>query len=1236
MKLQDLTLQTQETVRLAGPRYSPGLHPGAPNLEMRHLVEAVDALSLDEGFRTRLRELASAMDKACLRTRHVWAPIFHRRTTTPDLLVEEAERLAGSQTTEDIHVNATRFLRSANRVSRKLTESFDETLGLLLAEGDARPTPEMRSQLETRRQHLSSLLDPVDELREYLNGPNGDLLSRRTAMVLLGAWGTGKTHFLCDIARRKLAKGKPALVVLASSLPKETDALDGVARATRLAKTSVELLDGLEELGRRTHSRALLIIDAINEGDRMAWRQELPKLARRIRGYPHVALIVSCRRPFDRLILTSSASKLYVPLEHPGFEEQEFNAQLEFFGFYGIPAPPVPLITPEFSRPLFLKLLCEAIRGLGKRPQKRRLREIASGQKGMTYVFEHFVKAVGETIESDFGLPPRSCWPLLKGTTRAERRGIAGSMADRGREWLLHDEAIGVLQSDLSMGVTDARALLHRLALAGLLAEEVRWIDNQVEEVVQFGYQRFGDHVIARHLLEEHLNTTSEAAVRRCFYAGRKIGDVFLLDHWGRAFQSPGIAGAIMLELPERLKRTNFPREVVSYLPRSRRLVEPIKDIFLDGLYWRSVDSFDKETDGIVAFFLENEESRTEALEVLVGLASRPHHPYSAARLREYVVELSMPNRDASWSEFLRVSHEYAAIYRLLAWVESWVDEQADTDAVANYIRLISLSLTTTKRPLRDRATRSLFLLGLRKPKLLFEEVLASFDFDDPYIPERMLAAAYGVVMNHWASPKGADLREAIVPFARGLVRAMFLPEAPHATWHVLMRDYAQGIIELARKVDPTAIATQHVHHLRSADMPPSPFRSSTKISDSDVAAARHAMHMDFENYTLGRLVPDRANYEDSHVEYQLVRRQIAQRMVDLGYSQRLFEELDRRIVRSQGYSRTEDGGKTDRYGKKYSWISFFEMYGLRASERKLEDRRLAERTSDCDIDPSFPRPARSWTPALPDLFRHSARGAERWLRDGPTPNYVRLLTRKTVGRAAGGPWVLLDGYINQSGSYRREVVTFLKGLLVDRNCVAALEASVHGSRGMVDFHIPEGASDYYTFAGEIPWSQRFGTDVRRRDGTAQRLLERVALRDPDGRLTSCPVEVPTQRWAWESYHSSLNQVDASTLPAPAISEAFGLVGRQASWDLFDGRGRLATLYREFSAGSRYFPSHLLYIRADLIRRYLRDTKQTLVWMPWGERILHWTDPFPSRTPAIDSALRDGANLFGSFISWVE
>ena len=501
---------------------------------------------------------------------------------------------------------------------------------------------------------------------------------------------------------------------------------------------------------------------------------------------------------------------------------------------------------------------------------------------------------------------------------------------------------------------------------------------------------------------------------------------------------------------------------------------------------------------------------------------------------------------------------------------------------------------------------------------------------------ERMLAAAYGVVMQLWADPNGEGLRQEITRFARTLVREMFLPASPHATTHVLTRDYALGVISLARRIAPYTIAFRQVPLLRgNFGQIRSPFADPSTISDDEVSDGLRAMHMDFENYTLGRLVPGRGNYDSTHVEYQEVRRQVAKRMLDLGYTGARFAEVDQRIARVGQSARDGDGGRIDRYGKKYAWISFFEMYGVRLDARKLESHRMNERTSDCDIDPSFPAEPETWTPRLTGLFRQAPTEHAEWLSAGPVPDYSHLLRVDHLGEGVDGPWVLLDGFIEEAGSHHRETFTFLRGLLMRHHDIDRVRDALTRLDYLGNGRIPEAGEDNYTYAGEVPWSARFGEPTRRANGKAARHLSEAPFywRQEGGWRGDAKVEVPTRRWAWESYHSDLNNISGVTFPAPALAEALDLRNHRASFDLWDVEGRRATAYREFDVAQRGGMSYLLYLRRDLLLKYLFSTRQVLVWIPWGERSLHYTALEGHRsTGAVATALQEHRNTYGSLL----
>lgn len=96
-----------------------------------------------------------------------------------------------------------------------------------------------------------------------------------------------------------------------------------------------------------------------------------------------------------------------------------------------------------------------------------------------------------------------------------------------------------------------------------------------------------------------------------------------------------------------------------------------------------------------------------------------------------------------------------------------------------------------------------------------------------------------------------------------------------------------------------------------------------SEASEESHYDADSPLGMDFENYTIGSLVPDRDNYDFQNAEYSKVRSQILWRIEQLGWSNEKFKDIESSIENEYRWNRTRsDTKKIERYGKKYSWGS--------------------------------------------------------------------------------------------------------------------------------------------------------------------------------------------------------------------------------------------------------------------------------------------------------------------------
>lgn len=718
----------KRTLASAGPRYAPALDPNAPNLAIEPLQRAASALSVGEKLRARASELGDLLAAAYERDSADAERVFGRRVVNLQRISSDLAGIADASIGGDVRKQALRLRRDLVAVRGRLSEAEDNAYTELHVLQDEKPGPEsdeekrIRShQLELIRMRIAGyrrLEEPLIEIGEFVDGVEGQLLSQSSSILLLGEWGTGKTHFLCDFASHALNDATPALVVLATELRTDIHPLDAVADATKLASSGAELVSLLDAEAKIRNRRAILLIDAINESDRVAWRKWLPQLLNDVEKADNLGLVVSCRTPFDVSVIADKTRARMVELHHPGFEDQEFDAQLEFFRYYDLPPLHVPLLNAEFSRPLFLRLMCEGVRDLSKRSQKEKLRDLASGQKSMTYVLENFVKHAGAEVEEAHSLSAKACWFIMKGDPRKGRLGLAGVLARNRREWLTPEEVVDEIKAFAGVGLRKAKAIVKSMRAAGLLVETSRYDDGRYTDIFMLPYQRFSDHLVARHLLDEHLDTSTEARLRRCFYSNRRLGAVFVSERRGRGFAEPGVASALMIEFPERVKRLTQKQgartELLAYLPKQRRLLRPFMDSFLEGLYWRPRTSFTPETERLVTALADRPETdiRARTYEVVIGLAARGDHRIGFDWLYNRLSQMPMPVRDMEWSEFLRKLNDESNIHRLLAWVEQEDLRSVDPATARRAMRILALALTTTDRRLRDRATRALVLVG--------------------------------------------------------------------------------------------------------------------------------------------------------------------------------------------------------------------------------------------------------------------------------------------------------------------------------------------------------------------------------------------------------------------------------------------------------------------------------------------------------------------------------------------
>lgn len=1247
--LEALTRLSKGQIQQAGQRYTPGIDPQAPNLKIEQLSTAIDNVACGSAalarFRSMLEEFSGAWDRAkycSLRRSAIQSQVDDACASLSPTIdrLRARDKGAGTEWSD-------RLCRIESELLADMAHWRAEEAKLLPEDGKR----DYHSVPNAARDNMSVIgrcLAVLRNEKEYIDTAAFKILSDPQLLVR-GEWGTGKTHLLCDVTRDRMHRGQATVLVLAKNF--QGRIISEICARIDCAAKSVEIFDRLEELAKEAGERSIVIVDGINEGRRREWREALTTLQALIADRPGIGLIVTCRTPFESIAIEQTDLERLHKVTHLGFDDQEFDAQAAFFQYYDLPLPEVPLLDREFSRPLTLKLICQSLQSLTGKKLTQGFAGIASGQKGMTYVLESFVNRVGESIEFEYGLRPKGCWWLLKGSDNiVDRRlaGFASCMAIKLRGYVRPSEADRIIAANYpSLTGARRRQLLETLRTSGLIEEDAVWYSAKSgvksRVVFRLPYQRFSDHLVARHLLKTHLNVSSAAAIRRSFMANSPLARIFRIpNRYQGEYAEPGWAQALITEFPERVgdRLPRRQRELYFVLPKRARKLGAYFGPFIEGIFWRDPASFTAGTRTVINQYL-NAGSRAwqQTIDALAAVSTKPNHPYHALRLYDFLASYSMVGRDLLWSEYLRRRYASPTIHRLLAWAAKLDTANMTQRSATELVVLLSLVLTTVVRSDRDLATKALVIIGEKFPQVLFKHVLRSLGFSDPYVPERMLAAAYGTTLSLVDSAAAPTFRPLLGDLARALYRKMFGPGARSSTHHTIMRDNALGIIEIAQRATCVTLPRTASENLKLPFLNTvSTFKSDGTPDQAVDDAIGHAIDMDFGNYTIGRLIPNRANYDEKNPDYVKVRAKIVRRMFDLGYREELFKDADREIgIRSWN---ADDRAKVDRYGKKYSWISYFEMWGEREAVRKLPDWRLGERTSDCGVDPSFPKRPPDWSAPIPDLFGGQCVDTEVWVGGGFTPNWHPLLVVPEIN-GHQGKWVLVQGFVRGADAiHDRELFSFLRGIFVARRDVENLRTRFLATEYPGNHTIPGGAEEHYLYAGEAGRRQNFARHLYQRNGRYRRQIaeafgrsERVhpekpprantetrsssaeeikledfsvaELRGSVPKMRHVPgvrFELPFIRFSWESYHSAHNDFSGFELPAPSLIQRLGLASKNREIDFYDSLGNPGTLYREAGDGWKGDSHSLLYIRADLLREYLTRTRQVLVWCNWGER----------------------------------
>jgi hypothetical protein len=889
----------------------------------------------------------------------------------------------------------------------------------------------------------------------------------RSAMLLTGQAGVGKTHAICDAADRRLDAGLLTVVAFAEALPGVGEVADNL-RANLGLPADIgrdELMSILNSAGEVSGGPLLIAIDGLNETQpRSYWLNQLPAWTTQVGRFPFLRLCVSCRTTYVEHVVPGTLGVARV--DHVGFAGMEYEACREFCEHYGLEHPATPFLAEEFANGLFLRLVCEATRD-------ERLPRIPTGSYGTRSAINTFLSSKDRRYSERFAVDIRRRYP-----SKAVSR-LANEIARRGTRSISFDDANALITA-ASDGAPDR--LLEWLIEEGLVRVDAVQVSGQSEDHAFLPFERLGDHLLAAR----HLEGETAESILTAFHDGGRLEFLVDEDRWD---DLAGLREAVALQIPETLGL-----ELPGLAPDSSTR-RAFMSLTLRALTWRDASSITSSTSEILRTTVSNGRllEATFEQQLLVSLIPSPVDAYWLDRLLK---EDHLVNRDWYWCKFLHLSYEKGGAVKRL--IESAFKVEASllpSPSVERWVVALAWFCAAADRRVRDGATKAMVRILTHHPAL-WPEVVSNFLYvDDDYVLERILAATYGAMLRN---PDAAGVGKV----ATLLFDRLFSDTAKYQ--NALIRDHCRCIVDLGFHLgavnEDDAVAVEPPYQ---SDWPlkiPTEqdiYALETQIGGS--SALHHSCFTDdFFIYTMSRLRP----YED-----QISRKDMAawifQHIFDMGYNLKSTQEYDGVM----GYQHGGGRGRprwAERIGKKYQWIALARLAArladhLTAKKDDWDEESLITPLvyqGGRDTDPSIisPNDLRDhvqswWSPYSYPFSTYASMADEEWVANQEdTPDLQQFV--EIVG-ADGREWVLLSHYPEWSSRHDSEDVAIdrnyrlfwlqVRSYIVNGEDQERLLGWADGANWFNRW-MPEGRSYYAGFVGEYPWGIPFQVTEYERD----------------------------------------------------------------------------------------------------------------------------------------------------------
>lgn len=752
--------------------------------------------------------------------------------------------------------------------------------------------------------YLRELHESIDKFNKFINSEICGL-ANSPFLLLEGDAGVGKSHLFADIVNKA---NENSILLLGQYFISQEDPWIQIKKICEIDCSEEEFFGSLNAKAESEQKRIIFFIDAANEGSgKFFWKQYINGFITSIKKYDWLGLAISVRSSYTNLLFPKEDVNGFIRYRHDGFGQKRGDAIQVYFEAYHIPLPDMPILQAEFQNPLFLKLYC-----IGQQEVCNKLSKIKINH--LDTIIENYISGVENRLAS------RLYYNSSLNIVKKAINKIIRYIIDNNTTHVDYDTAYTELNA-LCKIYDIAHPLLDEFISEGIFIKNTLYDGT---EYIYFAYERLGDYLIAKHLLEK-----TNIIEKSTFIEG---GELFkYVQDIDACLRNRGIIEAFYILVPLKTGKEFF-----EYIPHARDYYFMMES-FLDSLVWRQITKISDTIRDYLNLIIEEERLCQQFWNICLSLSTIPNHALNANFLHQHLNNYSLADRDSWWIPFLKNQWTYDSPTKsIINWAWS-IENKSHVSNESVKLTAITLAwfLSSTNRHLRDSATKALICLLKERTDVLLDILRLFENVNDPYIFERLYAVAYGCAVRIKENQQLTDLGN--------YVYETIFKDKEEIYPHILLRDYARGVIEYASYMGCSfSFPLQEIRPPYHSTLP-NEFPSNEDIDTEyklDYKSPDYRNYYSSQNAILHSMVTEygrgvgaygdfgryvfQAGLSCFEVDYNGLSNYAVKLIFEkYGYNKDIHGEFDRMVESFSWYSK---GVRNERIGKKYQWIAFYEL----------------------------------------------------------------------------------------------------------------------------------------------------------------------------------------------------------------------------------------------------------------------------------------------------------------------